>query len=140
MIKVTTSADTIVAGNLLFAMYNEVFPDICSEHIVDYVEYIESCEHVYIGDEGECLLIVKDVTPKLLNIPTLWDGEAVYIIPNKRKGKLLKEMYDFMFETFEGNFVGMVNKGSEHESVVAKRGEFYGTTYIFNKDTFGKDK
>lgn len=140
MIKVQTIDQVSVAARLLRDMYIELHGDDCSTDILDYRRYIHNYEHVYIGDNDECLLLLKDITPKLLPITTkLWDGEAVYIIPEKRRSRTLAMMYKFMFDNFEGEVVGMVHPDSLHNEVVAKRGNYVGTVYSFNKETFRKD-
>ena len=139
--KLVQTLDQVsTASRLLRDMYIELHGEECSTDILDYKRYIHQYEHAYIGDQCECLLLMKDITPKLLVSTKLWDGEAVYIIPEKRKGRTLAKMYDFMFDNFEGDIVGMVHPDSEHDAVVAKRGNYIGTVYSFNKQTFRKDK
>ena len=106
---------------------------------MDYKRYIHKYGHAYIGENDECLLLMKETTPKLLIGSRLWDGEAVYVIPEMRKGKTLYSMYQFMFNNFEGEIVGLVAPGSEHTDIVAKRGRYIGSAYTFNRDTFRKD-
>ncbi len=140
MIRVTTDDlnAIVTASALLKDMYVEVYGDNCSKNDSEYLDYIMDHPNVFIGENNDCLLLVKDATPTLLLEGKLWDGEAVYIVPEKRKSKLLYAMYQFMFDTFEGSIVGMVSPGSEHDSVVAKRGKLLGTMYTFNKETFKK--
>jgi hypothetical protein len=138
MIKVTSTKHIHIAAKLLQDMYNEIYTDKCSTDFEEYVDYIKSKEYVYIGDMGECLLIMKDVTPRLLQGDKLWDGEAVYIRPKFRKGKTLSNMYKFMFKNFKGSFIGMVEPYSEHLDVVSKRGKLRGIVYVFTAEDFKK--
>ena len=140
MIHIQTIDQVEVASRLLRDMYIEVYGEECSTDILDYKRYLHNYDHAYIGKDNECLLLMKDITPKLVNCEKRWDGEAVYIIPERRKSRTLSMMYAFMFDNFEGEVAGMIHPDSEHNAVVAKRGKYIGSVYSFNKETFGKDK
>jgi hypothetical protein len=51
----------------------------------------------------------------------IYNGIRVYIKPKYRKGRLLKQFYDIMFETFDGEIWGMTEAHSEHIKVLDKR-------------------
>jgi len=123
--------ELLLVATMLMAMYEEVSPDTMSQDIHDYVMYLETYTHAYFDHRG--FILVKDITPKLLTgMTTLWDGEAVYILPEYRKTRALREYYNFLFDTFQGDVIGMVHPDSEHNSVVSKRGELVGTVYKVN--------
>jgi hypothetical protein len=85
-------------------------------------------DKVFIDENKRSLFIMRDVSSPVLN-QKLYDGVSVYIKPKFRKTRLLKEMYDFMFDNFDGDIIGMTDIKSEHNEVLTKRHEILGVLY-----------
>lgn len=130
-----TSLDLKELSNMLFAMYNEIQPEIASKDTGKYLELAKKHlkeDFVYIDEKNRGFFIMRDVSSPVLN-RILYDGVSVYIKPEFRKSKLLKEMYDYMFESFDGVIVGYTDINSEHNDVLLKRHKLLGYVYELNR-------
>jgi len=126
-----TSSDLEEISKMLHDMYNEVQPLIASQEIQKYKELTKQHfknDFVYIDEDNRSVLIMRDVSSPVLK-QKLYDGVSVYIKPQYRKTKLLKEMYDFMFKNFQGTIVGYTDVNSEHNDVLIKRHKLLGYFY-----------
>jgi len=121
-----------VVASMLYAMYMELKPEDCSTDPSDYLKVAEDyllAYDVIIETEGKGLFIMRNeddpLTPKLVQ----WFGLVVYIKPQYRKGKLLKDFYDYLFANYEGNILGLTEINSEHIKVLDKRHTCIGKLY-----------
>jgi len=135
-----TIKDTDVVSKMLYNMYNEVQPKLASHDIKKYIslfkEHLKN-DFVYIDKQNRGFFIVRDVTSPVIK-RKMYDGVSVYIKPEYRKTRVLKDMYDFMFKTFDGTIIGYTDINSEHNKVLQKRHETLGFIYKLNRPE--KDK
>jgi hypothetical protein len=122
-------------SEMLYSMYNEVQPELASQNIKKYETLAK--EHLmndfaFIDDNNRSLLIMRDVSIPVLD-QKMYDGVSVYIKPEFRKTKLLKQMYSFMFKNFKGTIVGYTDINSEHNEVLVKRHKLLGFFYEINR-------
>ncbi len=122
-------------SEMLYKMYNEVQPLIASQEIKKYEELTKQHlknDFVFIDEDNRSVLIMRDVSSLVLD-QKLYDGVSVYIKPQYRKSKLLKEMYSYMFKNFKGTIVGYTDVNSEHNDVLIKRHKLLGYFYEINR-------
>jgi len=106
--------------------------------LMAHIDYIDSKEEVHFDERG--FIVMSNISsPLLVDQPKQWLGEIVYIKPKFRKTRALSDYYSYMFDNFEGEILGMVEVGTDHMPVVAKRGREIGRLFTFNKNTFKKD-
>jgi hypothetical protein len=122
MIKKATLDDVKVITEMLYAMYHEVSPEIALNHILN--------DYVYFDNRG--FFIVKDETLPIHN-KKFWNGVSVYVKPEFRASKALKEYYDVLFNTFEGTIMGFTEVNSLHNKVLMKRHKLLGYVYELNR-------
>lgn len=132
MNKITkaTFNDGILVANLLMAMYTEMEPDLASTMFKDYLNL--ASKHLKEDDvylyEDKAILIVRDISSPVIN-RQMWDSASVYIKPERRNGIILKKLYSYMFKTYSGMIVGIVEPNSKHLPVVSKRNKLLGYVY-----------
>ncbi len=125
-----------VAGMLMDA-HNEIDSLKYSSEVFKYMRYLKDCNHVYHDKRG-FFIVTEAPQPLVIGTPINYVGEMVYIRPEFRKTKALSEYYDFMFDTFDGDFIAIA-QSDEKDKIMGKRAEFVGNLYKFNKSTFKKD-
>lgn len=126
-------SDVSKLSTMLKAMYQEVSPYASnddSKYLALAEKHIKE-DYVYFY-EDKSFYIVKDVSVPVID-KQMWDGVSVYVKPEYRKGRALSLMYKHMFETFQGDIIGMVEPNSEHLPVVSKRHELIGYLYKMNR-------
>ena len=126
-------SDVDIIAEYLRSMYLELDP----EDTIDDWELFKSLASNYIYSsyvfwDSRGFFIVKEETP-IVKRTTLWNGVAVYIKPEFRKSKALKEYYSFMFANFEGTIMGFTEVNSEHNKVLLKRHKLLGYVYGLNR-------
>ncbi len=136
-----TIKDLHEISKMLFLMYREIQPELATKNINRYVllarEHLESeKDFVFIDEENRGIFIMRDVSSIILD-KKMYDGVSIYIMPEYRKTKLLKEMYEYMFKNFNGIIIGFTDVNSQHNSVLMKRHKLMGYVYEINK-TKGK--
>jgi len=120
-------------ADMLRAMYLELDP----EDTIDDWELFRSLasDYIYtatvIFDQRGCFIMKEETT--IVKRTTLWNGVAVYIKPEFRKTKALKEYYEYMFKNFKGSIMGFTEINSEHNKVLLKRHKLLGYVYELHK-------
>lgn len=132
-IKQATLQDLPLVSELLLAMYMELydstelklqeFTNLAKQHI------LESVVLIY---EEKAFFIMQDKTPCVLRTK-MWSGISVYIKPQYRHSRILKELYEFMFSNFEGTIMGYTEVNSAHNKVLLKRHKLLGFVYELNR-------
>jgi len=135
MIRKANVSDLSLVASMLYAMYMELMPDVCSNRLSDYTDealkYL--IEHdVLIDDKARGMFVVKDVYNPLTPSVKQWFGLVVYIKPEFRKTRVLKTFYDYLFENYKGNILGLTEINSEHIKVLDKRHTCTAKMYILN--------
>jgi len=121
--------DVEVIAEYLRSMYLELdkndtindillFKGLAFDHIVKDI--------VIFDNRG--LFILKDETP-VVKKTKIWNGVAVYIKPEYRHTRALKEYYDYMFNLVDGTIMGYTEVNSSHNKVLLKRHELLGYVY-----------
>lgn len=126
--------DKILLASFLKAMYNELQPDSAKDFqpYVDMAEKYLANDYCFTDNKHRGMFIMKDESVPAL--PTrLWNGVAVYIKPEYRKSRLLKEFYAYMFDNFKGTIMGYTEVNSEHNKVLLKRHNLLGYVYEMNR-------
>ena len=126
---------------LLRAMYKELFPDHAVDDINVYIsEMVKNfnCPKTttYVDDYFRGFFQVRDETEAMTPTCKRYHGIRVYIIPEERKGRLLKEFYDRLFTDFpDGDIIGVTEITSEHIAVLEKRHKRIANMYVLNRGT-----
>jgi hypothetical protein len=134
MIREIKIEDIKIVAVMLRAMYLEVFG--YTEALTDlelYEDEIVKCmadntQTILVDDSLRGFFIVQDISEPMLKTKR-YQGTRVYIHPKHRKGKLLKEFYDYLFENFDGIILGNTEITSEHIKVMDKRHELVSKVY-----------
>jgi len=125
-----------IVSQMLYAMYNELQPDKCSKNKSDYdseaLRYLKDYD-VLLDSEFRGMFMVKHVNNPLTPNLEQWNGEIVYIKPQYRKTRVLKTMYTYLFNNYEGDILGLTDINSEHIKVMDKRHTCIAKLYIVNK-------
>lgn len=131
--QVAKLSNVDLIADMLRAMYLELDP----VDTIDDWELFRSLASNYIYtanvifDHRGCF-VMKEETPIVKRTP-LWNGVAVYIKPEFRKTKALKEYYTYMFEHFKGSIMGFTEVNSEHNKVLLKRHKLLGYVYELHR-------
>jgi len=132
MIKKLT--DKLLLATMLKEMYTELQPE-ASDNFSLYLELAENYlvnAYCFTDEANRGMFIMRDESVSVLP-NKLWNGVAVYIKPEYRKTKLLKEFYTYMFKRFEGTIMGYTEVNSEHNKVLLKRHKLLGYVYEINR-------
>ena len=125
-------------SKMLFLMYNEVQPEKASQDLDKYTTLANKHimkDFVFIDEENRGFFIMRDISSPVLD-EKLYDGVSVYIKPEFRKTRLLKDMYEFMFKNFDGDIIGYTDINSEHNKVLTKRHQALGILYKLNRKDY----
>jgi len=127
-------------SQMLLNMYNDVSPEIASKDIKEYVKlskkHLEK-DDVWIDERG--FFIMRDETLNVLDIE-IWNGVSVYVKPEYRNTKALKDFYEVMFKNYNGAIMGYTEKSSKHNAVLLKRHNLMGYVYALNRPILKSDK
>lgn len=131
--QVAKLSNVDLIADMLRAMYLELDP----VDTIDDWELFRSLASNYIYTanvvfDHRGFFIMKEETPIVKRTP-LWNGVAVYIKPEFRKTKALKEYYTYMFENFKGSIMGFTEVNSEHNKVLLKRHKLLGYVYELHR-------
>jgi hypothetical protein len=124
---------------MLRDMYMEVFTAYASEDLDLYIHEIIRCfndskQCIYTTNTLDGIVIVVDTTDTLT--PTLLRCQCtrVYIKPEQRHSKLLRQFYDKLFEDYpEGSILGFTEINSSHIKVLDKRHELIAKVYKLDR-------
>ena len=129
MIRKATLEDEEVLAEMLEDMTRELWPEYANPNHIAYLREIRkhfwgNRDHVYIDDQRRGFFIVRDETEALTLNRKILNGLRVYIKPEFRKSRILKEFYDIMFKDFPNYEIwGITDWNSEHNKVLLKRHE-----------------
>jgi len=135
MVKVACKADEPVLIDMLFAMTKELWPDQASNDLDAYKrdinKYLDDPMSTILMDEDDKgFAILRDETEDTVPGRKILNGVKVYIKPEYRKGRVLKEFYDEMFRMFPDYEIwGLTEWHSEHNKVLLKRHEPVAVVY-----------
>lgn len=139
MIKLLTREDKksiSVCSRMLQDMYEELNPVHCAKNSGVYGTAINNHvlnDYVYLDDQERGMFIMQEeynpLTPNLVR----WSGTVVYIKPEFRGTRLLKEMYDEMYKNHKGQIMGFTAINSKHIEVLDKRHTCIGKVYILKE-------
>lgn len=133
MIKEASLDNVETITEMLYAMYQEVSPEIVTTDIDEFEQLALNHilnDYVYFDNRG--FFIVKDETLPIHN-KKFWNGVSVYVKPEFRASKALKDYYDVLFNTFEGTIMGFTEVNSLHNKVLMKRHRLLGYVYELNR-------
>ena len=126
-VRVAEPGDTIELSLMLYMMAHEIFPDEASDDNQLYwdeiFKYMTDKEYtIFIDDKHRGFFMVKEEFEPIYPNMKRYIGTKVFIYPEYRKGKLLKEFYDILFDTFtDGDILSLIEAHSEHTRVSDKR-------------------
>lgn len=129
MIKVASQADEPVLTDMLHTMTIELWPKVASTNLMDYRKDIEKYLNdpmvtILMDDDDKGFVILRDETEDIVPGRKILNGLKVYIKPEYRKSRVLKEFYDEMFSMFPDYEIwGLTEWHSEHNKVLLKRHE-----------------
>ena len=135
MIQATQKHISILK-ELLYKMYHEVSPLLASTDKALYERQARKHlkkDTVWLDDSLMGFFIMRDESIPVLN-QTLWNGVSVYIEPQYRNSKMLKNFYEFMFENYKGTIMGFTDVKSEHNKVLSKRHNLLGYVYELKRE------
>ena len=134
MIKLAEFKDLPFIAIMLQAMYKEVFGDEASDEAILYhqailASFVDMSETILVDNDYRGFFIVKNISEPMLKTPR-YQGTRVYIKPEVRHGKLLKEFYDELFKRFDkGLIFGNTEIDSPHIKVLDKRHKLISKVY-----------
>ena len=120
---------------MMKAMATELYPEHASWDDNVYWDETFKCMEdsdysVFVDDELRGFFIVKDDHDPIFPTIKRYIGTKVYIAPSHRKGRLLRQFYDKLFEEFpDGDILGLTEINSEHIPVLNKRHEHIANVY-----------
>jgi hypothetical protein len=138
MIKEAEFKDIIPVSVMLHLMYKEVFGDDTVDNLDVYIKevmtlFLDDKQTILIDSKYRGFFIVTDISEPMLKTPR-YQGTRVYIRPDYRKSKLLKEFYDELFKRFDkGIILGQTEITSEHIKVMDKRHNLVAKVYELNR-------
>jgi len=112
-------------AEMIHALYAELDPLHVSGTPRVFIDEAVRCledpkQFVHITDKG--FFIVVDETEAMTPTKLVYNGTRVYVKPEFRNGRVLKEFYDIMFDKFpNGTIVGVTDINSKHIAVLEKR-------------------
>jgi len=130
---IAVEADKVKFSILLKAMYFELDSSAYKEDITSWLAlasmHLE--RDIVILDHRGFFIMREETLP--INKERIWNGVSVYIKPEFRKSKALKEYYKYMFDNFNGTILGFTEVNSEHNKVLLKRHKLLGYVYGLNR-------
>ena len=129
MIREAKDSDESVLADMLQDMTMELWPENASPDFIQYEREIRKHlwnprDYVFIDNENKGFFIVRDETEAITPNRKIYNGLRVYIKPEYRKTRLLKDFYDYLFKVFpNGEIWGITEYHSEHNKVLLKRHE-----------------
>ena len=131
--KVANQSDSYTLALLLKDMYFELDSDSYVEDLnlwLDLANLHIKKDTVLIDSRG--FFILRDETLPV-HKEKVWNGVAVYVKPEFRNSKALKDYYKFMFSNFKGTILGFTEINSLHNKVLLKRHKLVGYVYVLNR-------
>ena len=116
-------------ADMLQDMTRELWPEYAHPDLDTYRREIlkhiwSKKDYVFIDDDYRGFFIVRDETEPITPDRKIINGLRVFIKPEYRKSRLLKDFYDIMFEAFPDYEIwGLTEYHSEHNKVLLKRHE-----------------
>ena len=116
-------------ADMLQDMTRELWPEYANPDLNVYRREImkhlwSNKDKIFIDDEYKGFFIVRDETEPMTPKRKILNGLRVYIKPEYRKSRLLKQFYDTMFNEYPDYEIwGLTEYHSEHNKVLLKRHE-----------------
>ena len=135
MPRIAGPEDTVPLSLMLYEMAHELFPDEASDDNQLYWDEIfkyitDETYTVFVDEQYRGFFMVKEEHEPIYPNLRRYIGTKVYIQPEARKGRLLKEFYDMLFREFpDGDILGLTEIESEHIPVLNKRHEHIANVY-----------
>lgn len=131
--KIATLDDISTILPMLKAMYMEVTPDLVVDITSRYEDLLHSHikKDIVIFDDRGFFIMREETLP--IHKYRSWNGVSVYVKPEYRHTKALKEYYDYMFKNFYGTIYGFTDAASKHNKVLMKRHKLLGYVYEINR-------
>jgi len=106
MIRLMKEHEILQVARLLESMVAEVFPSHYTQgnsilFIRGVQKHIDDGDSIYVDDALRGFFIVKDVTDIVTPSLKIYEGTRVYIKPEYRKGRLLSEFYQRLYDDFQ---------------------------------------
>ena len=137
MIRLAENDDDLRLAVMLRDMYRELQPIEAVSDLGVYLVEVDRClkdpaQAVFIAEEG-FFMVVDETEPMTPNMKR-YNGTRVYIKPEHRSGRVLKEFYDVMFRAFpDGDILGVTVLNSKHIKVLEKRHTRIANVYMLNR-------
>lgn len=131
--KLATIENLTEVAKLLKAMYFELDSLSYKEEAIFWKELAMlhlTRDTVLINEAG--LFIMRDETLPV-HKEKVWNGVSVYIKPEYRHTRVLKDFYTYMFDNFKGKILGFTEVNSPHNKVLLKRHKLIGYVYVLNR-------
>jgi len=127
MVRELRDDDIYEVAKMYKAMAKELWKDLAVDDDNVYQREILSFQTLYktkilVDDKLRGFFIVRDETNPITPKRKIYNGIVVYIKPEYRHTKLLKEFYDVLFKLYpDGEIWGVTEYHSEHNKVLLKR-------------------
>lgn len=139
MIRRALDTDILDVARLLFELYKEVFAEHYTDDRAEYISEVIRCmndpkQKIFIDDELRGFFIVVDSSEPLTPTLQRFEGTRVYIVPEHRGSRVLKEFYSTLFKEYPtGDIIGFTEVGSDHIPVLEKRHTRIANVYRLNR-------
>lgn len=124
--------------NIISSYLRSMYLELDKEDTIDDIELFNILAMDYIKNtivmfDNRGLFILKDETP-IVKKTSIWNGVSVYIKPEFRHTKCLKDFYKVMFSCVKGIIMGYTHKDSKHNKVLLKRHNLLGYVYQLERN------
>lgn len=124
--------------NIISSYLRSMYLELDKEDTIDDIELFNILAMDYIKNtivmfDNRGLFILKDETP-IVKKTSIWNGVSVYIKPEFRHTKCLKDFYKVMFSCVNGIIMGYTHKDSKHNKVLLKRHNLLGYVYQLERN------